>query len=61
MESRFCSWLMSPKPVWRSKCRTPTSRNAATGSRLTATGYLKKRMHDLLGHGLAMEGLALME
>jgi hypothetical protein len=52
---------MSPKPVWRSKCRTPTSRNAATGSRLTATGYLKKRMHDLLGHGLAMEGLALME
>ena len=23
--------------------------------------YLKKRMQDLLGYGLAMEGLALME
>ena len=25
------------------------------------TGYLKKRMQGLLGHGIAMEGLALME
>ena len=25
------------------------------------TGYLKKRMQDLLGYGIAMEGLALME
>ena len=25
------------------------------------TEYLKKRMQDLLGYGLAMEGLALME
>jgi hypothetical protein len=25
------------------------------------TEYLKKRLQDLLGYGLAMEGLALME
>jgi hypothetical protein len=25
------------------------------------TEYLKKQMQDLLGYGLAMEGLALME
>jgi hypothetical protein len=30
-------------------------------TRLMFTGYLKKRMQDLLGYGLAMEGLALME
>ena len=30
-------------------------------TRLMFTEYLKKRMQDLLGYGLAMEGLALME
>jgi len=30
-------------------------------ARLMFTEYLKKRMQDLLGYGLAMEGLALME
>jgi enoyl-CoA hydratase/carnithine racemase len=30
-------------------------------TRLMFTDYLKKRMQDLLGYGLAMEGLALME
>ena len=30
-------------------------------ARLTFTGYLKKSMQDLLGYGLAMEGLVLME
>ena len=30
-------------------------------TRLMFTGYLKKRMQDLLGYGLAMEGLALRE
>ncbi len=30
-------------------------------TRLMFTEHLKKRMQDLLGYGLAMEGLALME
>jgi len=30
-------------------------------TRLMFTEYLRKRMQDLLGYGLAMEGLALME
>jgi hypothetical protein len=30
-------------------------------TRLMFTEYLKKRMQDLLGYGLAMEGLALIE
>ena len=30
-------------------------------TRLMFTEYLKKRMQDVLGYGLAMEGLALME
>jgi hypothetical protein len=30
-------------------------------TRLMFTGYLKKRTQDLLGYGLAMEGLGLME
>ena len=30
-------------------------------TRLMFTEYLKKRLQDLLGYGLAMEGLALME
>jgi enoyl-CoA hydratase/carnithine racemase len=30
-------------------------------TRLMFTEYIKRRMHDLLGYGLAMEGLALME
>ena len=30
-------------------------------TRLMFTEHLRKRMQDLLGYGLAMEGLALME
>jgi enoyl-CoA hydratase/carnithine racemase len=30
-------------------------------TRLMFTEYIKRRMQDLLGYGLAMEGLALME
>jgi hypothetical protein len=30
-------------------------------ARLMFIGYLKKRMQDLLGYRLAMEGLVLME
>jgi enoyl-CoA hydratase/carnithine racemase len=30
-------------------------------TRLMFTEYIRKRMQDLLGYGLAMEGLALME
>ena len=30
-------------------------------TRLMFTEYLRRRMQDLLGYGLAMEGLALME
>src|SRR5438309_10560437 len=33
IEARFCSWLMSPKPVWHNRCCTPASRNSATWSR----------------------------
>src|SRR5947209_5638096 len=32
IETRFCSWLMSPKPVWHNRCCTPASRNLATWS-----------------------------
>ena len=36
IEAMFCSWLMAPKPVWQSRCCTPTSRSSATCSRTRA-------------------------
>ena len=45
----------TPK-LWRQ-----SPRSCCGYTRLMFTEYLKKRMQDLLGYGLAMEGLALME
>ncbi len=33
IEARFWAWLIAPKPVWQSRCCTPTSRSSATCSR----------------------------
>ena len=36
IEAKLRSWLMAPKPVWQSRCCTPTSRSSATCSRTRA-------------------------
>ena len=48
------AWVLA-----RELSRQPTLQLRYT--RLMFTDYLKRRMHELLGYGLAMEGMALME
>ena len=57
--------VLPPGKCWPEPGNTPRRWRRSRPSllrytRLMFTEYLKKRMQDLLGYGLAMEGLALM-